>query len=51
MAKHLLIDQRLEIAGQLVVRTRIFYDIWWLYEGADTRSKIIDTMNECRNTA
>lgn len=46
MAKPLPIDQRLEIAGQLVVRTRIFYDIWWLYEGADTRPSIIDTINE-----
>lgn len=46
MATRLPVDRRLEIAGQLVVRTRIFYDIWWLYEGADTRPKIIDTMNE-----
>lgn len=46
MATRLPIDKRLEVAGQLVVRARIFYDIWWLYEGADTRSNIIDTLNE-----
>ncbi|MHB8697735.1 MAG: AbiU2 domain-containing protein [Sulfuricaulis sp.] len=39
------INERLETAGDLVVRARIFYDIWWLYEGADTRPQIIDAMN------
>ncbi len=45
MVKHLPFDERLQIAAQLIIRARIFYDVWWLYEGADTRAKIIDTMN------
>jgi len=46
VATPLPIDERLEIAGHLVVRTRIFYDVWWFYEGSDTRPEIIDTMND-----
>ncbi len=45
MAKPLPLDERLNVAAQLVTRARIFYDIWWFYEGADTRPKILDTMN------
>ncbi|MBX3650159.1 MAG: hypothetical protein KF771_02140 [Burkholderiales bacterium] len=45
MATPLPIDERLDTAGHLVIRARIFYDVWWLYEGADTRPKIIHTMN------
>jgi hypothetical protein len=46
MAKraHLPIDDRLETAAQLVLRARIFYDIWRFFDGADTRPRIIDTM-------
>jgi len=40
------IDTRLEIAAQLVVRARIFYDIWRYFEGEETRVIIIDTMRE-----
>jgi hypothetical protein len=39
------IDDRLERAAQLVVRARIFYDIWLFFEGKKTRPAIIDTMN------
>ncbi len=42
MAKRLAADERLITAGQLVVRARILFDIWWLYEGEDTRPGIID---------
>jgi len=45
MAAHIPFSVRLQLAGQLVTRARIFYDIWWFYEGADTRPKIIDTMD------
>ena len=45
MKTHVPFSDRLQLAGQLVARARIFYDIWWFYEGADTRPKIIDTMN------
>jgi len=44
MASPLPIDVRLEAAAQLVLRSRIFYDIWAYFEGADTRLAIIDTM-------
>ncbi len=44
MPRLLPIDERLESAAQLVVRSRIFYDIWLYFEGAETRPAIIDTM-------
>lgn len=46
MATPLPLDELLETAGHLVVRARIFYEVWWFYEGADTRPKIIDAMND-----
>lgn len=46
MTTRLPIDERLETAGQLIVRARVFYDIWWFYESAETRPTIIDTMKE-----
>jgi hypothetical protein len=36
------INERLERAAQLVLRSRIFYDIWIYFEG-DTRADILDT--------
>ena len=33
MAKRLPIDVRLQSLGQLVLRAKRFYDIWWFYEG------------------
>ena len=44
MPNPLPIDERLETAAQLVLRTRIFYDIWRFFEGKETRPAIIDTM-------
>jgi len=44
MGNALPVDQRLETAGNLVVRTRIFYDIWWFFKGEKTRPAIADTM-------
>ena len=38
------IDERLETAAQLVLRTRIFHDVWRFFEGAETRPLILDTM-------
>ena len=46
MKKPIHIDDRLEIIGNLVVRARIFFEIWWFYEGAETRPQILETMNE-----
>ena len=45
MATPLPVDERLEIAGELVVRTRIFYDLWWFYENIETRPQILGAMN------
>ena len=44
MANPLPIDERLETAAQLVLRARIFYDIWRFYDGDETRPAIIDAM-------
>jgi hypothetical protein len=38
------IGERLERAGQLVVRSRIFYDIWFFFESAEARPVIIEVM-------
>jgi hypothetical protein len=46
MSAPLPLDERLEVAAQLIKRARIFYDIWWFYEGADTRPALLDTMDE-----
>lgn len=46
MAKRLPADERLATAGQLVARARLLFDIWWLYEGADTRPRIIEAMRQ-----
>jgi len=40
----LLPDERLERAAQLVLRSRVFLDIWFYFESKDTRPAIIDTM-------
>ncbi|MCP3957381.1 MAG: hypothetical protein GY719_05975 [bacterium] len=40
------LDEKLRIIGQLVTRARIYFDIWWLYEGADTRPKYLEAMNK-----
>jgi AbiU2 len=42
---HLPIDERLETAAQLVLRSRKFLDIWLYFESKDTRPAIIDTLN------
>src|SRR5712692_5328269 len=44
MPRILPIDDRLERAAQLVLRSRIFFDIWFYFEGRDTRPAIIDVM-------
>jgi hypothetical protein len=36
------LDERLERAGQLVVRARIFYDLWFTFEDAKTRPATLD---------
>ena len=39
------LDTRLRTAGQLVVRAKVFYDIWRYFAGQETRRSIFDTMN------
>ncbi|MBB4373449.1 hypothetical protein GGD63_006272 [Bradyrhizobium sp. cir1] len=46
MPSPLPIEDRIERAAQLVLRSRIFFDIWFYFEGADTRPHLLDTMNE-----
>jgi hypothetical protein len=46
MKQRLSFDRRAATAGQLVTRARIFYDVWYFYEGASTRPSLLDTMNE-----
>jgi AbiU2 len=38
------LNDRLERAAHLIVRCRIFFDIWFYFEGKDTRPAISDTM-------
>ncbi len=44
--KPLPFDERLKTAAQLVLRARVFYELWWYLEGAETRPAIIDTMRQ-----
>jgi hypothetical protein len=46
MQKVLPIDDRIERAAQLVLRSRVFFDIWFYFEGSDTRPALLDTMQE-----
>jgi hypothetical protein len=46
MSESLSFDDRLKLAGQLVGRARIFFDVWWFYEGDQSRPAILDAMNE-----
>lgn len=39
-------DQKLEVISQVVARARIYFDIWWVYEGAATKQAYLGTMNE-----
>jgi AbiU2 len=40
------LDERLYRAGQHVVLSRLFFDLWFYFGGAETRPKIIETMGE-----
>lgn len=45
LKKELPLRERLRTATQLASRTRVFFDIWWHYEGIDTRGEILDRLN------
>jgi len=38
-------EQKLGLINQLIFRARVHYDIWWVYEGKNTRQKFLETMN------
>ena len=40
------LDQRLERIGQHILRARLFLDLWFYFEGPDTRPKIFKIMEE-----
>jgi hypothetical protein len=40
------INDRVERAAQLVLRSRIFFDIWFYFESNDTRPSLLGTMRE-----
>src|SRR5262249_61381692 len=42
MAPPLPLAERFERAGKLVVRARIFYDLWFTFEDAKTHSATVD---------
>ncbi|MBL8200994.1 MAG: hypothetical protein JNK40_08490 [Chromatiales bacterium] len=44
MAADIPLERRLSQSAQLAKRAAIFHDIWFYYEGANTRSSILDTM-------
>src|SRR5579862_3469806 len=46
MCKFLPLDRRLHVAAQHVVRARLFFDLWFYFEGRKTRREIIETMRE-----
>ena len=46
MRKSLPIKSRIKTASQLVIRTRVFYDIWLFLDGEETRPAISDTIDK-----
>lgn len=38
------LEQKLDILVQLVLRARTFFDLWWIYEGVETRPKYLPAM-------
>ena len=43
MAKPLPLNERLNTVTQIIIRARVFFDIWWFYEGKETRPIIKST--------
>lgn len=40
------LDRQLEIVTQQVIRASIYFDLWWFYQSADTRPRIVNTLND-----
>ena len=46
MKQVLALDDRLDRVARHVIRARLFLDLWFYFEGADTRPQIFGTMEE-----
>jgi hypothetical protein len=46
MAQPLPLNERLTLAANLTVRTKIFFDTWWLFNNIEERASIGDVWNE-----
>jgi|SRR5579872_600103 len=44
--KPLVLNERLDRAGQHIARARLFFELWFYFEGADTRPGIMETMED-----
>jgi hypothetical protein len=40
------LETKLDILVQITLRARCFFEFWWVYEGAPTRPKYLDAMNQ-----
>jgi hypothetical protein len=39
------IGERVDIVGKMVVRSRVFYELWWFKVGIETRGPILGSLN------
>ena len=39
------LEQKLDRLAQLILRARVFFDLWWIYKGAPTHLKHLPAMN------
>jgi hypothetical protein len=46
MKQPIRLDVRLDRVAQHVILTRLFLDLWFYFESADTRPHIIETMRD-----
>jgi HEPN superfamily AbiU2-like protein len=46
MKKPLPLETQLDRVAQHVIRARLFFDLWFYFESAETRPQIIDTMRD-----
>lgn len=46
MAQPLPLNERLSLVAKLAVRTKIFFDTWWLFENAEERAAIGGVLDE-----
>lgn len=46
MTDKIPLDERLDTLIQQIIRTRIYYDLWWFYVGELTRPRIVGALND-----